>query len=58
MIKIFEVNNIWFKKLLYERENMVVRHRGRYYEPNVQKEIDNRFNKIESIINKYKDIIK
>lgn len=56
MIAAYErVQNIWLKKLLYERERMIMTYRGKYAEENILNERRIRLERIERLIKLYGD---
>jgi hypothetical protein len=54
IIPIYErVENIWLKKLLYERERMIRKYRGKYTEENILIERHKRLDKLDRLIKIY-----
>jgi hypothetical protein len=54
MIAAYErVQNIWLKKLLYERERIIMKYRGKYLEEDILNSIQKRYEKIERLIKIY-----
>jgi hypothetical protein len=54
MIAVYErVQNIWLRKLLYEREGLVMTYRGKYAEENILNERRIRLERIERLIKLY-----
>jgi hypothetical protein len=54
MIAAYErVQNIWLKKLLYEREKIIMKYRGKYLEEDILNSIQKRYEKIERLIEIY-----
>lgn len=56
MIEIYEnVQNIWLKKLLYERERMIMTYRGKHAEESILERRRIRLERIERLIKLYGD---
>lgn len=56
MIKSYErVQNIWLKKLLYERDRIIMTYRGKYFEENILNEVRIRLERIERLIKIYSE---
>ncbi len=54
MISVYErVQNIWLKKLLYERERIIMKYRGEYLEEDILNTIQKRYEKIDRLIKIY-----
>jgi len=54
MVSVYErVENIWLKKLLYERERIIMKYRGKYLEEDILNSIQKRYEKIERLIKIY-----
>ncbi len=54
MIAIYErTQNIWLRKLLHERERIIMKYRGKYLEEGVLNSIQKRYEKIEGLIEIY-----
>jgi hypothetical protein len=54
MITAYErVQNIWLRKLLYERERIIMKYRGKYLEEDILNSIQKRYEKIERLIKIY-----
>jgi hypothetical protein len=54
MIATYErVQNIKLRKLLYERERIIMKYRGKYLEEDILNSIQKRYEKIERLIKIY-----
>jgi hypothetical protein len=55
MVSVYErVQNIWLRKLLYERERIIMTYRGKYLEEDISNSIQKkRYEKIERLIKIY-----
>lgn len=59
MITTYErVQSIWLKKLLYERERMIMMYRGRYAEGNILNKRKLRLERINELIMLYGDTVR